>query len=76
LEADAGDARGRAGTREYRLRPVGRAPLAVAASALYLKYVDDYAPSYVSEEQTPSDVVRQEVTLWVERFTHWLSRRR
>ena len=76
LGADAGDARGRAGTREYRLRPIGKAPLAVAASALYRTYADHYAPSYVSEEQTPSDVVRQEITLWVERFTHGLSRRR
>jgi len=50
LEADAADARERDGPREYRLRPVGEAPPAVAASALYLKYVDDYAPSYVPEE--------------------------
>jgi hypothetical protein len=49
LEADAGDVRDRDGNREYRLRPVGKAPWAVAASALYREYADNYAPSYVSE---------------------------
>lgn len=50
LEADAGDARGEGlGPREYRLRPVGKAPEAVASSSLYRKYLNNYAPSYVSE---------------------------
>jgi len=48
LEAEANDARGD-GPREYRLRPVGEAPEAVAGSALYREYKNSFAPSYVSE---------------------------
>jgi hypothetical protein len=76
LEADTADSRGRGETREYRLRPVGKAPLAVPDSELYRKYADGYAPSCAAEERPPSDEVREEGRSWVKRLFDWLLGRR